>query len=79
MKRFPILFLTKADLFQVVEGLDNEKELRKQIRALSDDKMRWLATKLGEGYCSDDYWNFLLDLFIDIREARILTAEKVEE
>ena len=70
MKKYPILNLTKDDLYQLAEDLENEEEQKKMIKkidGLKDNQMKYLANRLGELYCETYYWNTLLDLVRGLR------------
>jgi len=66
-KKYPILFLTKDDLYEEIEDRKDEKELTKKIDNLTDDQMKYLARKLGELYCGTDYWTTLFELFKELK------------
>ena len=66
-KKYVILRLTKDDIRNTIENDGNEKELLEKIDALDDTQMKYLANKLGELYCEDDYWETLRNLFLDMR------------
>jgi len=66
-KKYPILFLTKDDLYEEIEDRKDEKELTKKIDNLTDDQMKYLARKLGELYCETDYWTTLFELFKELK------------
>jgi hypothetical protein len=57
---FSITALSKDD---VIEAFDGDVKIKELIHDLSDDDMKYLASKLADDYCNQLFWDSLKIIF----------------
>ena len=67
---FPITSICRNDIIQMIEDRkgDDLKDifLYREARKITDHEMRWLASKLADGFCNCCFWDILEDRFDQI-------------
>jgi hypothetical protein len=57
---FSITALSKGD---IIEAFDADVRIKELVHDLSDDDMKYLASKLADDYCNQLYWDSLKIIF----------------
>ena len=57
---FSITAFSKDDL---IEAFDGDVRIKELVRDLSDDEMKYLASKMADDYCNQLYWDSLKIIF----------------
>jgi len=62
-KFYPITSICKADILFAFNINEEDKDLTKEqkdivekVCNLSDENMKWIASKMADAYCSNGYW-----------------------
>lgn len=66
-KPFNIISVCRNDIIQMIENMkgDDLKDifLHREARKITDHEMKWLASKLADGFCNCCFWDILEDRF----------------
>ena len=57
---FSITALSKGD---IIEAFDGDLKINKLVKNLSDDDMKYLASKMADDYCNQLFWDSLKIIF----------------
>ncbi len=63
-KYYHISSLCRDDILEAFKGHEREKEVKKELKKLTDVNLEYLAKKMSDDYCNQLYWNSLKYIFI---------------
>lgn len=74
-KGFHITSICRNDIIQMIDDSKGGDELKKlmlikEVSKLTDDEMKWMASKLEDGFCNCCFWDMLKDRFGQIIEEK---------
>jgi len=64
-KMYPITSVCKEDISNCFIGEKNYDEVKKRLKNMKVNEMKYLASKLADDYCGQLYWISLKSIFKD--------------